>query len=327
LALELRTATRRRFLLRFHKAFRGRDGGGWLGKEVLNMRIGINIIGIGAGTDPDAIETIAGNAERLNFGTLWSGEHIVFVQAFASKYPYTEDGALPGPVDSPLLHSYVALAYASAFTRRIRLATGITIVPEYNPLLLAKEVMSLDRVSRGRFMLGVGVGWLEEEFQALGIPWERRAARTNEYIAAMKTLWKETPASFRGEFANFKDVYSMPKPSRDIPIAVGGESAPALRRVARFGNAWYGYNLTPEQLAHKLGELDRLLAANHRRREEIEIIVHPPKRPSLDQMKRYGELGVSELVFAPWGPRDAAGHIKRLEDMAREFVEPAAKLG
>jgi probable F420-dependent oxidoreductase len=262
----------------------------------------------------------------LGFGTLWSAEHIVFVREFASKYPYSEDGALPGPVDSPLLHSYIALAYASAFTRRIRLATGITIVPEYNPLLLAKEVMSLDRVSRGRFMLGVGVGWLEEEFQAMGITWQRRAARTNDYIAAMKTLWKETPASFSGEFVKFKDVYSMPKPLRDVPIAVGGESMPALRRVARFGNAWYGYNLMPVELADKLKELDRLLAANHRRRDQIEIIIHPPKRPSLDQMKAYAELGVSELVFAPWGPRDAQGNIRRLEELAREFVEPAAKL-
>ncbi len=291
------------------------------------MRIGMNIIGIGAGIDPDSIRTIAENAERLDFGTLWSGEHIVFVETFASKYPYTQDGALPGPVDSPLLSSYIALTYASAFTQRIRLATGITIVPEYNPLILAKEVMSLDRVSRGRFMLGVGIGWLEEEFQALGISWERRAARTNEYIAAMKVMWKEVRASFSGEFVNFKNAISMPKPTRDIPIAVGGESLPALKRVARYGNAWYGYSLTPEQLEQKLKKLEQLLAENNRRLEEIEIIVHPPKRPSLDQMKKYRELGVSELVFAPWGPRDAQGNIKRLEELAREFVEPAAKLG
>ena len=291
------------------------------------MRIGMNIIGIGAGIDPDSIRTIAENAERLNFATLWSGEHIVFVETFASKYPYTENGALPGPVDSPLLSSYIALTYASAFTQRIRLATGITIVPEYNPLILAKEIMSLDRVSRGRFMLGVGIGWLEEEFQALGISWERRAARTNEYIAAMKVLWKDKQASFSGEFVNFKNVISMPKPTRAIPIAVGGESLPALRRVAKYGNAWYGYSLTPEQLEQKLKKLEQLLAENNRRLDEIEIIVHPPKRPSLDQMKKYSELGVSELVFAPWGPRDAQGNIKRLEELAREFVEPAAKLG
>ena len=290
------------------------------------MRIGMNIIGIGAGTDPDSIRTIAENAERLDFGTLWSGEHIVFVETFASKYPYTENGALPGPVDSPLLSSYIALTYASAFTRRIRLATGITIVPEYNPLILAKEIMSLDRVSRGRFMLGVGIGWLEEEFQALGISWERRAARTNEYIAAMKVLWKDKHASFSGDFVNFKNVISMPKPTRDIPIAIGGESIPALRRVAMYGNAWYGYSLTPEQLEQKLKKLEQLLAENKRGLGEIEIIVHPPKRPSLDEMKKYSELGVSELVFAPWGPRDTQGHIKRLEELAREYVEPAAKL-
>jgi probable F420-dependent oxidoreductase len=291
------------------------------------VRIGMNTIGIGAGTDPDSIQTIASNAERLNFGTLWSGEHIVFVDTFTSKYPYTEDGTLPGPVDSPLLSSYIALTYAAAFTQRIRLATGITIVPEYNPLILAKEIMSLDQVSRGRFMLGVGIGWLEEEFQALGIPWERRAARTNEYIAAMKVLWKETRASFKGEFVNFNNVIVMPKPTRDIPIAVGGESLPALRRVAAFGNCWYGYSLTPEQLREKLVTLEQLLAARHRRLDEIEIVIHPPKRPSPDEMKKYSELGVSELVLAPWGRRDAAGNIKRLEELAREFVEPAARLG
>lgn len=290
------------------------------------MRIGMNTIGIGAGTDPDSIRVIAENAERLGFGTLWGGEHIVFVQTFTSKYPYTENGALPGPVDSPLLSPYLALTYAAAFTNRIRLATGITIIPEYNPLILAKEVMSLDRLSRGRFMLGVGIGWLEEEFQALGISWERRAARTNEYIAAMKALWKDKLASFSGEFVNFNNVISMPKPTRDIPIAIGGESLPALRRVASYGNAWYGYSLTPAQLEGKLKKLEQLLAEKKRRLDEIEIIIHPPKRPSLDEVKQYRELGVSELVLAPWGPRDAQGNIKRLEELARELVEPAAKL-
>lgn len=288
------------------------------------MRIGMNTIG--AGTDPDSIRVIAENAERLGFGTLWGGEHIVFVQTFTSKYPYTENGALPGPVDSPLLSPYLALTYAAAFTNRIRLATGITIIPEYNPLILAKEVMSLDRLSRGRFMLGVGIGWLEEELQALGISWERRAARTNEYIAAMKALWKDKLASFSGEFVNFNNVISMPKPTRDIPIAIGGESLPALRRVASYGNAWYGYSLTPAQLEGKLKKLEQLLAEKKRRLDEIEIIIHPPKRPSLDEMKQYRELGVSELVLAPWGPRDAQGNIKRLEELARELVEPAAKL-
>lgn len=288
------------------------------------MRIGMNTIG--AGTDPDSIRVIAENAERLGFGTLWGGEHIVFVQTFTSKYPYTENGALPGPVDSPLLSPYLALTYAAAFTNRIRLATGITIIPEYNPLILAKEVMSLDRLSRGRFMLGVGIGWLEEELQALGISWERRAARTNEYIAAMKALWKDKLASFSGEFVNFNNVISMPKPTRDIPIAIGGESLPALRRVASYGNAWYGYSLTPAQLEGKLKKLEQLLAEKKRRLDEIEIIIHPPKRPSLDEMKQYRELGVSELVLAPWGQRDAQGNIKRLEELARELVEPAAKL-
>jgi probable F420-dependent oxidoreductase len=290
------------------------------------MRIGMSIIGIGAGTDPESIATIAQNAERLDFGTVWSPEHVLFVEKFDSKYPYTENGALPGPVDSSLFSPYIALTYAAAFTRRIRLATGISIVPEYNPLILAKEIASLDLLSHGRFLLGLGIGWLEEEFQALGISWERRAARTDEYIAAMKLIWKEKSASFSGEFVNFKNVISMPKPARDIPIAIGGESIPALKRVANYGNAWYGYSLTPEQLGQKLKKLEQLLAANKRRLSEIEIIIHPPKRPSLDEMKRYAELGVSELVLAPWGPRDAQGNIKRLEELARELVEPAAKM-
>jgi len=287
----------------------------------------MSIIGIGAGTDPESIATIAQNAERLDFGTVWSPEHVLFVEKFDSKYPYTENGSLPGPVDSSLFSPYIALTYASAFTRRIRLATGISIIPEYNPLILAKEIASLDLLSHGRFLLGVGIGWLEEEFQALGISWERRAARTNEYIAAMKLIWKDKSASFSGEFVNFKNVISMPKPARDIPIAIGGESMPALKRVAAYGNAWYGYNLSPEQLGQKLKKLEQLLAANKRGLREIEIIIHPPKRPSLDEMKRYAELGVSELVLAPWGPRDTQGNIKRLEELARELVEPAAKLG
>ncbi len=152
------------------------------------MKIGVFAIGIGNLARPEMIATMATQAERLEFATVWAPEHLLFVEQYASKYPYARGADLPVPTDLPLLNPFLALTYAAARTSRIRLATGICLVPEYNPLLLAKICASLDYLSGGRFALGIGIGWLHEEFTALGIPWEHRAKRTREYIEAMRGL-------------------------------------------------------------------------------------------------------------------------------------------
>src|SRR5947209_10860467 len=169
------------------------------------MKVGFFSVGIGPTTEPKLLKIVAILAERLGFATLWAPEHVVLVNQYASKYPYSS-GEFPGPPEIPIADPFTTLAYAAACTSTIRLGTGICLVPEHNPLVLAKTAATLDRLSGGRFILGAGVGWLAEEFQALGIPFERRAARTREYIDVMRKLWTEPASSHTGQFVNFDGV-------------------------------------------------------------------------------------------------------------------------
>jgi probable F420-dependent oxidoreductase len=211
------------------------------------MKIGLFAVVSGRVGGMAVMKAFAENAERLGFATLWAPEHVVLLDSYASRYPYRDDGTLPAPTDAPIADPFLTLCTMASVTRKIRLATGICLVPEHNPMVLAKVVATLDSLCDGRFVLGVGVGWLEEEFRALGIPWERRAHRTREYIEAMRRLWGDSLSSYKGEFVNFENVRSFPKPVRgaDLPVFFGGESGPALRRVAEYGNGWCGFNLDP----------------------------------------------------------------------------------
>lgn len=294
------------------------------------MKIGLISIGIGAGTDAESIKTVAINAERLGFATLWAPEHVVLIEGYKSRYPYAPSGEVMGRLDSPLLDPWVGLGYAAAFTRRVRLATGVCLVPEHNPLALAKAIATVDHLSGGRVVVGIGIGWLEEEFKAMGIPWERRAQRTRDYVAAMRRLWGDEVSAFSGEFATFSNVRSFPKPvaGGKLPVVVGGNTMPALRRAAEYGDGWFGLNLTADQTAERLGKLRGLLTAQGRKLEDLEIIIGPAShQPTPDDFRKYHELGVKELVLPPFGPRSDADMIKRLEEIARRWVEPAAAVG
>src|SRR6267143_5930389 len=163
------------------------------------MKIGFFAVGIGATVEPEVLRAVAMAAERLGFATLWAPEHVVLLEEYVSQYPYSS-GRFPGPPDIPIADPFTTLAYAAACTSTIRLGTGICLVPEHNPLVLAKTAATLDRLSGGRFILGAGVGWLAEEFQALGVPFERRAQRTREYIDVMRKLWTQRSSSHQGEF-------------------------------------------------------------------------------------------------------------------------------
>src|SRR5579864_836727 len=213
------------------------------------MKIGITAIGIGKAARPTTIRAVAENADRLGFDTLWAPEHVVLFDSHESKYPYSDDGRFMAGSTIDLLDPFIGLTYAAACSKRLRLATGICLVAEHNPLVLAKVIASLDSLSGGRFALGVGIGWSAEEFGALGIPFERRAQRTREYIDVMRKLWTEEKTTFHGEFVNFTEVRAFPKPPQQgrLPIIFGGESLPALRRVAEYGNGWFGFNLNPAQ--------------------------------------------------------------------------------
>lgn len=293
------------------------------------MRIGFFAIGIGRSTSPDWIRTIATTAERLGFASLWAPEHVVLLDRYASKYPYSS-GEFPAPTDSPINDPFTTLAFAAACTKKIRLATGICLVPEHNPLVLAKVVATTDVLSNGRLVLGTGIGWLEEEFHAIGVPWERRAQRTREYIAAMRKLWSEGLSDYQGEFVKFSGVRSFPKPAngKSVPVWFGGESGPALRRVAEYGDGWIGFNLSADETASKIRRIEELLKANGRKRSDVELAVSPYTKPmGRDDLARYRDAGAEEVLPVLLDvPRTEAEMVKRMEQVAREFVEPAAKL-
>jgi probable F420-dependent oxidoreductase len=294
------------------------------------MKIGFFALGIGTGAHPDVIRVAAETAERAGFATIWAPEHVVLFDSHDSKYPYDESGRFATPADFDWLDPFLTLTYAAAATTKARLATGICLVPQRNPLILAKEIATLDRLSGGRFALGVGIGWLKEEFDALGVPFERRARRTREYIEVMRKLWSEPVTTFRGEFAGFENARSFPKPPQgaNIPIWFGGESEPALRRVAAYGNGWFGFNLDPAGAQEKINRLRALIRERGREREKFEMIVSPyTKRITPDDLKRYRDAGADEVVMLTNLPRDAARVRGHVEQMAREWVEPAAKLG
>jgi len=293
------------------------------------MKIGITAIGIGKAARPTTIRAVAEHAERLNFGTLWAPEHVVLFDEHRSKYPYSPDGRFLAGSTVNLLDPFIGLSYAAAYTSRIRLATGICLVPEHNPLVLAKMIASVDRVSGGRFALGVGIGWSAEEFEALGIPFERRAQRTCEYIEAMRELWGEAESSFSGEFVRFDRIRSFPKPThgKSLPVIFGGESAPALRRVATYGSGWFGVNLNPDQAAEKIAKLHALLDERERDRKAIEIIISPYQNHiTKADLRAYHELGVTEFVPFVRLPNDDSQISAVLEEVANEWVEPAAEL-
>ena len=177
------------------------------------VRIRLSPICIGSGAQPAVLRAVATSAEAAGFASLWACEHLVLIDRPASRYPFTADGQVPFPSDLDWLDPLITLSVAAAVTHTIRLATGMLLLSEHNPVHVAKQAASLDRLSGGRLALGVGIGWLAEEFAALGVPFARRGARTADYIAAMRRLWADEVATDRGEFVNFDAVRSNPKPN------------------------------------------------------------------------------------------------------------------
>jgi probable F420-dependent oxidoreductase len=299
--------------------------------RILKMKIGFFAIGIGSLARPELITATAIHAERLGFSTIWAPEHIVFLDQFSSRYPYSRGQNLPIQLDTALLNPFIALTYAAARTKTIRLATGICIAPEYHPLLLGKLAASLDYLSGGRFALGIGVGWLEEEFKALGIPWERRSKRTREYVEAMRSLWGDARSEYKGEFVQFEGARSYPKPvtGARLPVLVGGQTEAALKRAAEYGDGWCGFNLTADETAEKITRLRELLKPNKRGKTEFEFSMSPLASSTPADLKSYRDAGVDELYLTPVFHKPMTSEaqvVALLEELARDWIEPASKL-
>jgi probable F420-dependent oxidoreductase len=265
----------------------------------VTMRLGLHALGIGTGARREVIDAVAAGAEAAGFATLWAGEHVVMVDDGASRYPYAPDGRIAVPAQADWLDPLITLSFAAAATSTIRLATGVLLLPEHSPLLLAKQVASLDVLSRGRLSLGVGVGWSREEFDALGVPFERRGARADEYLAAIRTVWRDDLASYAGEFVSFSGVRVNPRPVRDrrIPVVVGGNSDAALRRAARLADGWYGFNLEGiEHVRERIQLLRHACARAGRDPAELDIAVALAGDAARDD-EQLAAVGVDELVL------------------------------
>lgn len=294
------------------------------------MQTGFFGIGIGVTADPELLGLAARTAEECEFHSIWQGEHVVLLDEYHSKYPYSQDGRLPLMTTAiDMLDPFLGLSYVAAETRRIRLGTGVCLVPERNPLVTAKEVATLDKLSGGRFDFGVGIGWLEEEFTALGVPWQRRAARTREYLEVMKKLWSEGAPEHQGEFCRFPKVRSYPKPVQrpHPPIIFGGESEAALKRVGEVGDGWFGVNVTPEAAKTHIAAMRRYAGDAGRDADalhySVSIGIGAPL--DLDTVKQFADLGVHQVIVGGFAA-DAEELRRTLEQLAKEIVTPARAL-
>ena len=279
---------------------------------------------------PDYITTVAQEADRLGYSSIWAPEHVVlFDEHESSRYPYSEDGKIGVPATAGILDPFEVLTFAAAVTKDIRLGTGILLLAQRNPVYTAKAAASLDWLSGGRFDFGIGIGWLKEEFESVQVPWPKRAQRTAEYVEVMKRLWLDEVSSFEGEFYSLKPARQYPKPLQQPhpPIIFGGESEAALRRVAKLGDAWYGFAHTPETAAERLAVLDRLLAEQGRTRKDIRVLVCPFRnRATPEMLEQFAELGVDEVILTV-AARNAEMLVGRLEETAAELMPTAERLG
>jgi len=257
------------------------------------MKFGLRYCNTGRYVDPaEAVELILA-AEEAGFESAWTVEHTVIPANYQSAYPYSEDGKMAGGQDDvPLPDPLIWMAYVAAVTSKIKLATGILILPQHNPVITAKQIATLDMMSGGRVLLGIGVGWMREEFEALGAPFEDRGARTDDYVAAMRALWSQEKATHQGEYANFANIYCRPQPiDGTVPIIVGGHSRPAARRAGRVGDGYFPARGAPADL---IG-LARQTAEEHGRDpDSLDITTSFPD--DMDQISALADAGVDRLL-------------------------------
>jgi probable F420-dependent oxidoreductase len=256
---------------------------------------------------PENLAHLATGAEAVGVESLWTVEHVVVPVGYTAEYPYSPDGRMPGPENSPIPDPVLPLVFCAGITKKIKLGTGVLILPQRHPTYVAKEFATLDVLSGGRALLGVGIGWLHEEFDAVGIPFKERVGRTEESIRAIRSLWSDKAEAFDGDYYSWGPVESNPKPVQPggVPIIVGGHVKGAARRAARLGNGFFPARGDADRIAELIGvireECDRI------GRDPAEIEITCGGNPNdLDSIKRLRDLGVSRISVGPPGfDRDA----------------------
>ncbi len=261
------------------------------------MKLGISFANSGKFSQPELLAELVRNCERLGIESIWTVEHVVIPQPHM-PYPGSRDGQMPGGDDVPIPDPLIPLAYAAAISSRLRLSTGVVILPQRHPLYLAKQLATLDVLSNGRMLLGIGSGWMKEEFESLQIPFNSRGARTDESIQAIRTLWREPVASFHGKHFHFDKVKSYPKPiqKQGIPIHVGGHSPAAARRAGRYGDGFFPTVTDPQRLSELFAIVRDEAKKAGRDPGAIEFSAMAPK---IESARRLRDIGVSRVIVAP----------------------------
>ncbi len=275
--------------------------------------------------DGEAALDICRRAEVAGFESIWGGEHVVLPTTIESPYPYTADGKIPAEPDTPIPDPLIWLAFAAAAAPTLRLGTCILIVPQRNPLVLAKELATLDRLSGGRVELGLGVGWMKEEFDALGVSWERRGARNDEYVAAMRALWAGPHAEFHGDFVDFPPVTCSPRPVQSsIPILVGGDTEAAIKRAVRIADGYFPGEGDAERLGGLIARLRAAADTGGRDPDSIEVnaMFGVQMADPIAGVEQLAALGVGRVMIPAFffaGP----GGLERLSEFGERVILPA----
>lgn len=275
------------------------------------MKFGLFGINMNVCSNPEVAARVATAAEAAGFESVWTGEHVVL--------PDPQVPPSPLPPSYPLLDPAVSLAYIAAHTKTIRLGTGIIILPQRNPLVLAKELTSVDVVSNGRLIFGLGIGYLKPEFDALGIPFDKKGARSMDYLQAMQAVWTQEKPAHHGEFVSFSGIQALPQPVQKPhpPVVIGGHTKEAFRRAVQHANGWYGFALDLEKTAECLAGLKKAAQEVNRPASlgVLDISITPGPTLDLDTVKRFADLGVNRLIPFPRA---------KTEQILHDFIKQAA---
>lgn len=279
------------------------------------MKLGIIPVNIGV-RSADEMVGLAQEAEALGFESVWTFEHVMVPVDYASKYPYSPNGKMGAAPETSFIDPLIALTAVAVNTKTIRLGTGVNILSQANPLLLAKQVASIDLLSGGRMMLGAGIGWLREEFDAMGVPFEKRGARFDDYVQAMRKVWSGDVVEHESEFLSWHGFKSYPLPvQQPMPVIIGGDKGKVYERIAKYGDGWYVPASEPADLARRLGDLRKACEAVGRRFEELEISCMWPGIGGIESVRALADAGVHRAVVPVMGlGRDPLAGMRKLSD-------------
>jgi len=282
-------------------------------------------------TDGDFLKEFAATLEECGADSVWTVEHVVVAETYEPLYPYSADGRMPsGPGVAPMPDPLELLAFLACASSTLLLGTSVVVAPLHSPAVLAKRAATIERISGGRLRLGLGIGWQKEEYAAVGVPYADRGRRLEECIEAMRALWVDGPASYDGRYSRFERVHSVPRPSSLIPIVLGGNTEPAVRRAGRIADGWFPYTITAEDFAAGADLVRQVAAEAGRPGDAVELTAwpgscDPDAETDLSWVRKYTDAGATRLIVRPQISRpDQLGLLR--DQLSRYRDEVVAKL-